>query len=312
MNNKIFDQVNVWIHRNARELELAQWEYFFENGTKEAVLKALQSYQNPDGGFGHALEADNWNPNSSPITTQQAIKILNDIDFHDLNHPIYQGIFTYLNSEKDLLSYGWRFTIPTNDEYPHAPWWNYNEEQNKNEYYGVTAVYASFILLTFPKDSLLYQKALTLANELIELMMGDGTYGDMGIECFLLLADTMCKKNLTHYDHDEIWNRLFAKVKNAIEHDTSKWIYYVARPSNYITSPDSVLYAQNKEITDQEVQYLITTFPEDGVWPITWTWFDNMAKYEKQFTVSENWWKASKAIEKMRFLQAFGAFGSGK
>lgn len=40
------------------------WQYHFENGSQEAVLLALSFYQNDDG-FGHALEADSWNPNFS-------------------------------------------------------------------------------------------------------------------------------------------------------------------------------------------------------------------------------------------------------
>lgn len=55
----------------------------------------------------------------------------------------------------------------------------------------------------------------------------------------------------------------------------------------------------------QEMDYLVNTFPNDDVWEITWTWFENMDQYEKYFTISENWWKASTAIDKILFLRNF-------
>lgn len=81
-----------FIIHNARPLELARWRYHFENGPMEDVIKALQSYQNPDGGFGHALEPDAWNPDSSPIQTWAALEILKELNFKDPNHPIIKSI----------------------------------------------------------------------------------------------------------------------------------------------------------------------------------------------------------------------------
>ena len=54
-----FEKARTFVYRNARPLDLAIWQYHFENGSKEAVMHALSAYQNPDGGFGHGLEADN-------------------------------------------------------------------------------------------------------------------------------------------------------------------------------------------------------------------------------------------------------------
>ncbi len=62
-----FEKVRKFIYRNARPLELARWQYHFEDGSKEAVLSTLCTYQNKDGGFEYALETASFNPNSSPI-----------------------------------------------------------------------------------------------------------------------------------------------------------------------------------------------------------------------------------------------------
>ncbi len=301
----LINDVSGRIHRCGRQIEVALWEYFFEGGSKLNVVNALAPYQNEDGGFGHALEADNWNPNSTPITTQHALIMLLNIEFMDMEHPVMQGIWRYLRSEKDLLEYGWRFTVPTNNEYPHAPWWNYSEEQNKQEYYGVTAGFCDFILRFGEKGSALYQKAQALAESLLDAFMTDEKFGDMGLEAFIHFIETAIDLGLGGYDGETLQNRLHSKVNNSIEHDTEKWAMYGVRPSNYITSPNSPFYAENKEIVLKERAYLLQTKPENDLWPITWTWFDNMEKYGKYFTISENWWKCFKAIEKMRFIKNF-------
>jgi hypothetical protein len=53
-----YDRARAFIYRNARPLDIARFQYHFENGSKDAVLTALAAYQNEDGGFGHALGPD--------------------------------------------------------------------------------------------------------------------------------------------------------------------------------------------------------------------------------------------------------------
>ncbi len=73
ISKKAFEEIRLWIYRNSRQLDLAMWQYEFENGNKDNVLLALSYYQNVDGGFGNALEPDCWNPESTPYTTLNAI-----------------------------------------------------------------------------------------------------------------------------------------------------------------------------------------------------------------------------------------------
>ena len=67
-----YHRARRFVYKNARPLELAKWQYHFENGSREAVLETLACYQNTDGGFGYGLEPDYWNPHSSPSQTYEA------------------------------------------------------------------------------------------------------------------------------------------------------------------------------------------------------------------------------------------------
>ena len=71
-----YHRARRFVYKNARPLELAKWQYHFENGSREAVLETLACYQNTDGGFGYGLEPDYWNPHSSPSQTYEATEII--------------------------------------------------------------------------------------------------------------------------------------------------------------------------------------------------------------------------------------------
>ena len=303
---KVYQEIKVWMYRNARPIELALWQYYFENGSKEAVLNYLSYYQNEDGGFGNALEADSWNPNSSPYTTVKAINLLKKIEFEDNEHPIIKGIMKYLESNEHSSEQGWNFNIPSNNDYPHAPWWTYKNEVNSVEGIGVTAEIVGFIFRHYSKDSDMYNKAFELTEYLLGKLYNTESYGDMGIGGYCELLEDMEQAELScDFDLDALKDKLVPVVNFAIVRDTSKWENYSVRPSEYITSPESIFYEYNEFIVSQELDYLIETRPQNNVWDITLSWFENNAIYAKEFAISENWWKASKAIEKMNFLRKF-------
>ncbi|WOO37083.1 hypothetical protein R2R35_00895 [Anaerocolumna sp. AGMB13020] len=306
LSKQAFEEIRIWIYRNARQFEIALWQYYFEKGSKETVLSALLLYQNDDGGFGNTFEPDSWNPNSSPYTTLHAVSKLNDISFMDKNHPIIQGIFRFIESGMHSDDDGWLFSIPTNDDYPHAPWWTYDSEANKYENIGVSAGLACFILKFADKDSIIYQRALTIANRLIDRLHTPGKYGEMGVGGYLALKDILFQLGMADkFDLEFLSSTVKKLVNDSMERDTSKWGLYGKKPSDFIKSPDSEFYRGNEEILQRELNYIIDSRTKNGVWGITWSWFENNEKYPKEYAISENWWKADVAIEKVRLLRNF-------
>lgn len=306
LSKQAFEEIRGWIYKNARQFEIALWEYHFEDGSKEAVLSALSLYQNDDGGFGNTLEPDSWNPNSSPYTTLHAIDKLNDINFTDKNHPIMQGIFKFIESGMHSDDNGWLFSIPSNNDYPHAPWWTYDSEANKYESIGVSAGIACFILKFADKDSLIYEKALGVIDKLMDKLNTSGTYGEMGVGGYLALKDKLIQLDMNDkFDIGYLSNTVKQLINNSIERDISRWEFHGKTPLDFIQSPDSEFYEENEDITQKELDYIIDHRTYKGVWEITWSWFENNEKYPKEFAISENWWKAHVAIEKVRLLRNF-------
>jgi hypothetical protein len=310
LNAKSFEEIRKWIYRNARPIELALWQYEFENASKEAVLSALSHYQNEDGGFGHALEPDNWNPNSSPSITLSAIGKLNNIHFTDAGHPMMQGIIKFLESGEHFVGDGWVFNIPSNNDYPHAPWWTYDQKGNEHGHIGVTLGTVCFVLQFVKKESELYKQAFALAVQLLSKLKEPNTTSDMGLSGYCMLLEKLNQLGLTDsFDMEFLYAAVKKLVDEAIVRDASQWVHYVVRPSQFIPTPESPFYIGNEDIVQKELDYLVETRPENGVWGIPWHWYGNYEKYPKEFAISENWWKADLdigAIGKLKFLRRFG------
>jgi len=296
------------MYRNARPLDLARWQFHFENGSKVHVLTALSSYQNEDGGFGHALEADCWNPNSSPIQTWAATEILREIEFEDRDHPIIVGILKYLDSGADFDGHVWYNTVVTNNDYPHAPWWHTDSESTCHNKYNPTACLAGFGLCYADKGSSLYKKCEKIAAEAVDAYRREGFLEDMHtVACYVRLLE-YCKKAkvVDLFDLSELRQKLIKQVKRSITADTSLWATsYVCKPSQFFDSPNSIFYADNKEIADYECEFIVNSRNEEGVWDITWSWNG----YPDEWAISKNWWKGSIAVKNMVYLKNFGKLG---
>lgn len=154
MSTESVHTVHRWMLRSARPVDLARWRFHFEGGSVRQVLEALSAYQNPDGGFAYALEADCWNPCSSPIQTWCATEILREIGVTEHDNTVISGILRYLDSGSDFDGEKWACEVASNNDAPHAFWWDWQEGRPCD--YNPTATLAGFALRFAAPDSPLY------------------------------------------------------------------------------------------------------------------------------------------------------------
>lgn len=300
-----YNEIRNWMYRNARPIELARWQYHFEGGSKECVLNALSYYQNDDGGYGHGLESDNWNPNSSPYTTGVAIEIFRELGLYDPHHPIVKKAFKFLDSGVFFTERGWTFTIPSNSDYPRAPWWTFSVENNEHNGYHATGGIVGYILRCGDRKSRLYQKSLTIAQGMIEKLHNDRKIEMHQVGAYCALFEDIHKAGLMEeLDYDFLEICLRQAVNETIERDPSKWPSYSMRPTMFIHSVDSPFFEENRADLDKEMDYLLSSRVPNGVWDITWKWQD----YPKEFAISERWWQGFWAIRNVLTLKSFGRF----
>ncbi len=303
--NSVFEKARTFIYRNARPLDLARFQYHFENGEKEAVLKALSYYQNEDGGFGHTVEADCWNPNSIPLHSNTASDIIREIDFEDNRHPVVVGLLRWYASGEHFSGRTWAITVESNNEHPHAPWWHTESVSSCHTDYNGTAQIAGFIARYADKDSDIFKLGVRVANEAVAALSPDEIRDMHTCACYMRMAELFEKGNATEYiPFDELKRKLHKSINKLIVTDTDKWNAYVCRPSCFIGSKDSEYYADNKAIADYECEHIIKTQLSDGSWDIGWSWGGN---YPDEWAISKNWWKGQGIIQNLLYLKGFGA-----
>ncbi len=308
---QILQKVRPWIFRNARPIDLFRWQAAFEAGSpamrdrcRESALQVLAAYQNDDGGFGHALEPDFWNPGSSPIATWRATDLLCEIGGIPAGHPLIEGILRYLASGADFDGRRWQGEVPGNNDWPHAPWWHFDAATVDGWGDNPTASLAGFIIQYARPETALYRQAASFVQETAAaLLAGEEPHEMHEVSCYAQMAESVRHSGAAGlFDTDAFEGWLARQIDRLITRQPEAWASgYVCRPSRFISSPHSRFYTGNEPVVAAEAAFLVRSLPEGDVWPITWRWGHD----EKAFAIAENWWKGDQAIRSLLFLQAF-------
>jgi len=114
-------KIKDFVFKNGRLLERNLFLYFFENGNKDAVIKALLAYQNLDGGFGNGIEPDLLCPDSTAIGAETAMYILDLLEYVD--NEITDHLFAWIIKEQNEEGY---INHPPKNlyNYPFQEWWS--------------------------------------------------------------------------------------------------------------------------------------------------------------------------------------------
>ena len=221
------------VYRNARPLDYMKWKFLFENGSCDDFLLVLSSYQNEDGGFGHNIECNNWNPGSSPYTVCIALDYLDTTgDYEsDIKSKIIAGIVKYLSSGSYLLDDGWvgMQGIPGNNDFSHMPWFHFDPGKAAEADIGVTKRLVDFILKHADRESDICGKAVGLKERYRQ-----------------------CGQVLLHgypdYDPTALNIRAF---------DPATYPSWLPLPVYFIDSPESSFYPECKHTVDMNLDTII-------------------------------------------------------
>jgi hypothetical protein len=294
-----FKLAQQFVHRNARAIDLVIWQYLFEDGDRDAVLKELAFFQNEDGGFGHALETDFWNPASSPMQTWYAAQILRTINFTDKNHDVVTRMKHYLSHCPYFNGKRYCRVTPPNNDYPHAPWWHCSDDYLSEESYNPTAALAGFYLAFGDENDPFLEVAEQVVRQAVGVYMGTDIVEPHELSCFVQLYE-YCKSMRS----DLVLNmlpKLKEDIRIAIDHPPEKWATeYHAMPSWYITSKNELAEGNEKMIA-AECEFILSRQLPNGSWPTPWSW----GAYPDECAISINRWRSVLAYSRLLFLQTF-------
>lgn len=294
-------RAQAFVFAEARPLERAIFAYEFEDGTIEAVWEALAVFQNPDGGLGHALEADLRLPDSSVLATTVGLQVLREYGATSA-HPLVKGAMAYLVAAYDPENEVWPIIPPNADAAPHAPWWDYSEDiadgwngfrfNPRAEIAGYLQDYAD--LVPHALRARVTKKLLTdLEAGVDKLEMHD-------VICCVRLAES---KDLPEAVRRDLMARLTPIVDRKVSRDPSEWGGYVLWPLEVVGHPASPFAGLLADAVARQLDFEIARQAESGAWEPTWTWGD---RHPDVWPQAKRDWSGVLTVRVLRILKRFG------
>jgi hypothetical protein len=296
MNDVQYQKIRKWIYRNARPVDLARWQFHFENGSIENVLDALSAYQNKDGGFAHGYEPDFWNPNSTGLQTWFAIELLWEIKVNDSQHPLVQGILRYLESVSGFMEGKWVSEIESTNDYPHAAWWHWRETE-----YTPPATVAAFAVRHAQKGSPLYEKAIIYVKNAAAYFMESTNCFEYDLMEHIRLYQCCIETGDNLFDTEAYADKINLIMVQNFSEPKIDWLDPAVLDGikAYANNFPAVLQDCHKKII---VENLLNIMNSDGIWGFNYYgWPTNykgreFKKYPLEEALSTNWWMAYKTI----------------
>lgn len=295
------EKAATFIQTRARPLEQARYSHSFQGGSAEDVLAALAEFQNGDGGFGNALEADLRLPESSALATSVGLQILREIQASAENALVQKAI-RYLLDTFDAENQVWPITPAAGENAPHAPWWNYSEDMAQQwggflanpraEIVGYLHEYAALVPADL-RERLTIAVAAHLDETVDDMVMHD-------LMCYVRLAETTALPG-------DVRELLLPKLRKAFERlvarSPEQWGDYCLKPLEIIKSPDSPFTHNLDREIELNLDHELEKQQEDGSWAPVWIWGD---QFPEAWPRAKLDWSGVLTLDALRLLQRFG------
>lgn len=289
-----------FLETQARPLERARYAYSFESAPATVVLTELERFQNPDGGFGHALEPDLRLADSSVLATTVALQILCELQT-PASHPMVQGAMRYLLATYNADSQVWPIIPPNTDDAAHAPWWAYTED--------IAASWGGF--LVNPRAEILgylYDYADLVPAGLKERLT-DAVLDHIQVQTEIPMFDFLCYTRLAETPtlpqaaQEALWQALLTAADSAVVRDPAEWEKYALTPLELVETPASRYMEVLAPDVERQLDFEIAHQGEDGAWAPKWSWY---GLYPEVWPIARRDWQGVLTLRMLRTLHAFG------
>ncbi len=297
-------RAKTFIERHARPLEQRIYAYEFEQGPKDAIFEALAAFQNPDGGFGNALEPDLRLPDSSVLATTVGLQVLREFDA-PAGHPLVRGAMRYLLHTFNPAAMAWPITPPHTDDAPHAPWWTYGEDV-ENSWNGLL-VNPRVEIIGYLHDYAPPGLPAWVRERLTEAAVAYPDEHPDKIQMFDLLCYNRLIKTRTLPDDTRaaLIAKLTPLVDRLVVKDPAEWEKYNLMPLELVDSPDSPFAGALGDVIVQNLDFEVAHQAADGAWYPKWSWF---GLYPDTWPIAEREWAGVITLRTLKTLRNFGRF----
>jgi hypothetical protein len=315
VSSAVLENAKTFIYQNGRLLDRLRYEYFFENGSQEAVLTLLRAYQNADGGFGNALEPDIRCPQSQPVPTEMALAIMDDINAFD--PAIIKGIARYLQQIAVLETGGFPFVFRTARNYPHAPWWNTERDDiaSINPTGNIVGLLLKQKAWTDFYEEEWFKRTLHYIVRYFDREEPEGYHDGIQWITFLEVVTDLLDTNDSVTDHSE-GKRVAGEYVDRDELKTYRQRIddWLSRPGTIERNPRAEGYVHtvldwapqrdsyaaqfiNEDELEEHLSHMIKSQQDDGGWLINWPAVSQACELE---------WRGWVTVERLKTLRSYG------
>ena len=295
-----FQNAAKFIKGSARYLERSIFNYRFGNENRNNILTALKDYQNPDGGFAHGLGPDLRAPVSTPIETTHAFQKLEEFDTEEADCDLVEGGVKYFEAAFNEKHGRWFAASKEVNDYPHPPWWHYDEEKGGtviDESWGNPTAEIIGYLKKY-EDLLNDLDADRLVREAISRLKEKREYdSEHEIYCYVRLYRALPAERAR-----EIRSDLADAARNLVRKDPEEWTEYVPRPLDFVKSPEGFQFGISDELLEANLDFFVDTLENQGVIRPTWEW----GQYEDAWEQAKQEWIGVLTLEALTLLDRFG------
>lgn len=299
ISKTILNQLNTYMNKEARPLERAIFNYYFNDSSDNDILDSLEAFQNSDGGFGRGLEPDFKLMESSPMATSIGLRHLSRLGNSDRAEKIIARAIKYLEKTFDINRKGW-YSVPSDvNKYPHAPWWEFKEDIN------MTVIDYSWGNPTAELIGYLYKykeyvndlDVYALINYAVDNLKGRKEFkSEHEIYCYIHMYNALDKEF-----SNQIEDVLKLAISQLMNTNKSEWESYVPTPLKFINIESENYFGIEEKFIDENLDYLMDTLEKQGKMLPTWQW----GQYLEQWETSKIEWVGILTLDTLLSLRKF-------
>lgn len=294
-----FRRAEDFIMGNGRDLEKKLFDFHFSGGNKAGVIKALKSFQNEDGGFGNGLESDFRMPFSSPMATSIGLRIISGLKAEKEAGKEIKRAVQYLEKSYSPTRIGWFAVIPAVNDYPHTPWWHFDEENKMtviDHFWGNPSAELAAYMFRYREMLQSLDLQGLIVKAVTNLKSREKFESEHELYCYVRFY-----RELPEEVREEIRVKLTEGIVQVVEYRKEKWPDYTPMPLDFVPSPADHGFGIEKARIEENLDYFVDILEQDGyIYP---PWGDSF--YTGEFRTAVPEWTGVLTLEALIKLKAY-------
>ena len=295
---KTFAKAREFLLTRARPLERARFRLHFGGEPVTEARTALAAFQNTNGGFGHALEPDLRLPGSSALATLVAFELFRELGLV-AEDPMVRAAVRWTQTAFDRALGRWPATPPGVNDWPHAPWWTWQEPGPP----AFTANPGAELIAHLwhyhgAADSGFLADVTTRVQRVLGELPAKPEMHDL--LCILRLAET---PTVPAAVRDQAAACLRRAVPLVVERDPKAWTGYGLQPLMLAPRVDSLVAPLLSDAVSANLDFLVERQGDDGAWAPNWSWAD---LFPEDWPLAEREWKGVLTMQALLTLRSYG------